>query len=117
MDKQEATKIIKEAIQGYIEDCISEDVELQHQINKAFKILKGARGFDNEDNTVMENFSDWILDRPVGVDCQFMEICSGVVYGTENEICFSIQFQMPFDDSKPRKGPFITKIKEKGKYE
>ena len=51
------------------------------------------------------------------------ELCKQKIKGwlfcvfDENEICFSIQFQMPFDDSKPRKGPFITKVKEKGKYE
>ena len=59
--------------------------------------------FNKKNNTVMENFSDWLLCRPDGVDCDFMEIVSGVIYGTENEINFSISFKMPFDDNKPRK--------------
>tara|TARA_R100000329_G_scaffold116308_1_gene95667 strand:- start:277 stop:486 length:210 start_codon:yes stop_codon:yes gene_type:complete len=59
--------------------------------------------FNNSNNTIMENFSDWLLNRPNGVDCDFLEITNGVIYGTENEINFSISFKMPFDDNKPRK--------------
>ena len=65
--------------------------------------MEQKENFNNSNNTIMENFSDWLLSRPNGVDCDFLEITSGVIYGTENEINFSISFKMPFDDNKPRK--------------
>ena len=65
--------------------------------------MEQKENFNNSNNTIMENFSDWLLSRPNGVDCDFMEITSGEIYGTENEINFSISFKMPFDDNKPRK--------------
>ena len=65
--------------------------------------MEQKENFNNSNNTIMENFSDWLLSRPNGVNCDFLEITSGVIYGTENEINFSISFKMPFDDNKPRK--------------
>ena len=65
--------------------------------------MEQKENFNNSNNTIMENFSDWLLSRSNGVNCDFLEITSGVIYGTENEINFSISFKMPFDDNKPRK--------------
>ena len=65
--------------------------------------MEQKENFNNSNNTIMENFSDWLLSRPNGVNCDFLEITSGVIYGIENEINFSISFKMPFDDNKPRK--------------
>ena len=65
--------------------------------------MEQKENFNNSNNTIMENFSDCLLSRPNGVNCDFLEITSGVIYGTENEINFSISFKMPFDDNKPRK--------------
>ena len=50
--------------------------------------MEQKENFNNSNNTIMENFSDWLLSRPNGVNCDFLEITSGVIYGTENEINF-----------------------------
>ena len=42
MDKQEAIQLIRDALECYVDDCISEDQELQQEVYQAFEILKGA---------------------------------------------------------------------------
>lgn len=40
MDRKEAIQIIRNALECYVEDCISQDGELQHKVYEAFEILK-----------------------------------------------------------------------------
>ena len=40
MNRKEAIQIIRKALECYVEDCISQDDELQHEVYEAFEILK-----------------------------------------------------------------------------
>tara|TARA_R100001443_G_scaffold94879_1_gene101398 strand:- start:1067 stop:1198 length:132 start_codon:yes stop_codon:yes gene_type:complete len=40
MTRKEAIQIIRNALECYVEDCISQDDELKHKVDEAFKILK-----------------------------------------------------------------------------
>ena len=40
MNRKEALQIIRNALECYVEDCISQDDELQHRVYEAFEILK-----------------------------------------------------------------------------
>ena len=40
MNRKEALQIIRNALECYVEDCISQDDELQHKVYEAFEILK-----------------------------------------------------------------------------
>ena len=40
MNRKEAIQIIRNALECYVEDCISQDDELQHKVYEAFEILK-----------------------------------------------------------------------------
>jgi len=61
------------------------------------------QNFNNSNNTIMENFSDWLLSRPHGVDCDFVDLCNGEIYGTDNEVNLTVSFKMSFNERKPRK--------------
>ena len=57
----------------------------------------------DDNKTIMEKFSDWILNRPKGVDCDFVDLCNGEIYGTDNEVNLTLSFKMSFNERKPRK--------------
>ena len=40
MNRKEALQIIRNALECYVEDCISQDDELQRRVYEAFEILK-----------------------------------------------------------------------------
>ena len=57
----------------------------------------------DDNKTIMEKFSSWMLSRPEGVDCDFVDLCNGEIYGTDNEVNLTVSFKMSFNERKPRK--------------